>query len=63
MKERWGHQADTKLQLIAERVSTRDRFSTLHIATNPVKLLETNFIIQDYESMIKNPPMVGVVFD
>jgi len=40
MKERWGDQTSTALTPTVEKVTTRERFSTSHIARNLRKLPE-----------------------
>ena len=61
MKEGWGNQISPELSKVVERVSTRERFSTSHIARNPLKLPEIEVDNEDYLSMIKNPLAVGFV--
>ena len=61
MKEGWSGKACAELSPIADRATTRERFSTSHIARNPLKLPEIELDDEDFLSMIKNPPAVGVV--
>jgi len=62
MKKGWGDLIGTEISPVAERVATRERFLTSHIARNPCKLLETELTTEDYKfSMIKNTPKVGAV--
>lgn len=49
MKEGWGDQAGTKPQLITDRVATREKLSTSHIARKPLKLPEINIINKDFK--------------
>jgi hypothetical protein len=60
-KEGWGHQASTELPQITNKATKRERFSTSHIARNPRKLPETELVCEDFQCMIENPPMGGVV--
>jgi len=45
---------------LVDRATTRERFSTSHIARNPMKLPEI-ILDEDFSSMIQNPPEVGAV--
>jgi len=59
MKEGWGDQGGTELPIIADRATARERFSTSHIARNPLKLPEIELKDEDFLSMISNPPLGG----
>ena len=48
MKEGWGDQASSELLPIANRAATREKFSTSHIARNPVKMPEIEIDHEDY---------------
>jgi hypothetical protein len=61
LKEGWGDQAIDELPPTIDRATTRERFSTSHIARNPRKLPEIVLDDEDFLSMIKNPPAVGAV--
>ena len=61
MKEGWSDKASAELSPIADRATARERFSTSHLARNPLKLPEIELDDEDFLSMIKNPPAVGAV--
>jgi len=60
IKEGWGDQGCAELPILVDRATTRERFSTSHIARNPMKLPEI-VLEEDFLSMIQNPLEVGVV--
>ena len=47
-KEGWGDQGSTELSPIADMATTRERFSTSHIARNPLKLPEIELDDEDF---------------
>jgi len=55
MKEGWGKQASTEL------FTTREGFSSSHIARNPLKLPKMKLDDEDFLFMIKNPPVVRAI--
>jgi hypothetical protein len=57
MKEGQGDQDSTKLS----PTTTKERFSASLIARNPLKIPEIELDDEDFLSMIKNPPVVGLV--
>ena len=57
MKEGQGDQVSTKLS----PTTTKERFSASLIARNPLKIPEIELDDEDFLSMIKNPPVVGLV--
>ena len=61
MKEGWGDQGSTEFLPIADMATARERFSTSHIARNPLKLPEMELDDEDFLSLIKKPPAVGAV--
>jgi len=61
IKEGWSDQGCAELPTLVDRAITRERFSTSHIARNPMKLPEIVLEDEDFLSMIQNPPEVGAV--
>jgi len=61
LKDGWGDQTSDELPPTIYRATSRERFSTSHIARNPLKLPEIELDVEDFLSMIKNPPAVGTV--
>jgi len=61
MKEGWGNLEEATLAPVAEKATTRERFSTSHIARNPLKLPDLELNDENFLSMIKHPPSIGAV--
>ena len=61
MKEGWGDQTCIEPPPTPKRISTKERFSTFHIARNPLKLPELELANENYMSMISSPPEKGAV--
>ena len=59
MKKGWGDLIGTEISPVAERVATRERFLTSHIARNPCKLLETELTTEDNKIYDQDPPQGG----
>jgi len=59
MKEGWGDLTGTEILPVAERVATRERFSTSHIARTPWKLLETELTTEDNKIYDQKLPQGG----
>ena len=60
IEEGWGDQGCAELPALVDRATTRERFSTSHIARNPMKLPEI-VLEEDFLSMIQNPPVMEAV--